>query len=117
MKKRKKPESVLDELMPVDDLPGMALYFDILRVVGKTIGTIVETDIAINHAVAPRYRWDALDIGTYMMALAPVSAVAGERGARRDERVPEFESEVGRLEIRAHGSPSSFNAHAAGRRP
>ena len=76
MKKRKAPESMLDELMPVDDLPGMALYFGILRVVGKTIGTIVETDIAINHAVAPRYRWDALDIGTYMMALAPVSAVA-----------------------------------------
>jgi hypothetical protein len=62
--------------MPVDDLPGMALYFSILRMVGKTIGAIVETDIAINHAVAPRYRWDALDIGTYMMAVAPVSAVA-----------------------------------------
>ena len=76
MKKRKDPESVLDELMPVDDLPGMALYFSILRVVGKTIGAIVETDIAINHAVAPRYRWDAMDLGTYMMALAPVSAVA-----------------------------------------
>ncbi len=76
MKKRKEPQSALDELMPVDDLPGMALYFSILRVVGKTIGTIVETDIAINHAVAPRYRWDALDIGTYMMAVAPVSAVA-----------------------------------------
>ena len=76
MKKRKEPESTLDELMPVDDLPGMALYFSILRVVGKTIGAIVETDIATNHAVAPRYRWDALDIGTYMMAVAPVSAVA-----------------------------------------
>ena len=76
MKKRKEPESMLDELMPVDDLPGMALYFNILRVVGKTIGEIVEIDIATNHAVAPRYRWGALDIGTYMMALAPVSAVA-----------------------------------------
>ena len=76
MKKRKEPESALDELMPVDDLPGMALYFSILRVVGKTIGEIVEIDIATNHAVAPRYRWDALDIGTYMMAVAPVSAVA-----------------------------------------
>jgi hypothetical protein len=76
MKKRKEPESALDELMPVDDLPGMALYFSILRVVGKTIGAIVETDIAINHAVAPCYRWDALDMGTYMMAVAPVSAVA-----------------------------------------
>jgi hypothetical protein len=76
MKKRKEPESALDELMPVDDLPGMALYFSILRVVGKAIGAIVEADIATNHAVAPRYRWDALDIGTYMMALAPVSAVA-----------------------------------------
>ncbi len=76
MKKRKEPESALDELMPVDDLPGMALYFSILRMVGKSIGAIVETDIAVNHAVAPRYRWDALDIGTYMMAVAPVSAVA-----------------------------------------
>ena len=76
MKKRKEPQSALDELMPVDDLPGMALYFSILRVVGKTIGEIVEIDIATNHAVAPRYRWGALDIGTYMMALAPVSAVA-----------------------------------------
>ena len=76
MKKKKDPESVLDELMPVDDLPGMALYFDILRVVGKAIGAIVETDIAINHAVAPRYRWDAMDLGTCMMAVAPVSAVA-----------------------------------------
>ena len=76
MKKMKEPESALDELMPVDDLPGMALYFRILRVVGKTIGEIVEIDIATNHAVAPRYRWGALDIGTYMMALAPVSAVA-----------------------------------------
>ena len=76
MKKKKAPESTLDELMPVDDLPGMALYFSILRMVGKTIGAIVETDIEINHAVAPRYRWEALDIGTYMMAFAPISAVA-----------------------------------------
>ncbi len=76
MKKRKEPESLLDEIMPVDELPGMALYFDILRVVGKTIGAIVEADIDMNHAVAPRYRWDALDSGTYMLALAPVSAVA-----------------------------------------
>ncbi len=76
MKKKKDPESVLDELMPVDDLPGMALYFDILRMVEKTIGAIVEADIDLNHAVAPRYRWDVLDSGTYMLALAPVSAVA-----------------------------------------
>ena len=34
MKKRKEPESAFDELMPVDDLPGMALYFAILRAIG-----------------------------------------------------------------------------------
>ena len=62
--------------MPVDDLPGMALYFDILRAVGKVIGSAVEADVAINHSIAPRYRWETLDLVTYMMALAPVSAVA-----------------------------------------
>ena len=74
--KNREPESTLDELMPVDDLPGMALYFDILRAVGKVIGSAVEADVAINHSIAPRYRWETLDLVTYMMALAPVSAVA-----------------------------------------
>jgi hypothetical protein len=110
MKKRKEPESAFDELMPVDDLPGMALYFSILRVVGKTIGAIVETDIAINHAVAPRYRWDALDIGTYMIALAPVSAVAAlwfvprliALALRKVRRPGYYEREKARRQALAH---------------
>ena len=76
MKKRKEPESAFDELMPVDDLPGMALYFAILRAIGKVIGLIVEERVDTNHSVAPRWRWETLDFATYMMALAPVSAVA-----------------------------------------
>ncbi len=110
MTKRKEPESALDELMPVDDLPGMALYFSILRVVGKTIGAIVETDIAINHAVAPRYRWDAMDIGTYMMAIAPVSAVAAlwfvprliALALRKARRPGYYEQEKARRQALAH---------------
>ena len=110
MKKRKAPESALDELMPVDDLPGMALYFSILRVVGKTIGAIVETDIAINHAVAPRYRWDAMDLGTYMMAVAPVSVVAAlwfvprliAIALRKVRRPGYYEQEKARRQALAH---------------
>ncbi len=110
MKKRKEPESTLDELMPVDDLPGMALYFSILRVVGKTIGAIVETDIAINHAVAPRHRWDAFDIGTYMIAVAPVSAVAAlwfvprliAIALRKVRRPGYYEQEKARRQALAH---------------
>ena len=74
--KRKEPESLLDELMPIDDLPGMTWYFGILRVVGEIIGEMVETGIGANHFVAPRYRWFFLDLTTYMIALAPISAVA-----------------------------------------
>ena len=110
MKKRKEPESAFDDLMPVDDLPGMALYFSILRVVGKSIGAIVETDIAINHAVAPRYRWDALDMGTYMIALAPVSAVAAlwfvprliALALRKVRRPGYYEREKARRQALAH---------------
>jgi hypothetical protein len=88
----------------------MALSFSILRRVGKTIGTIVETDIAINHAVAPRYRWDALDIGTYMMAVAPVSAVAAlwfvprliAIALRKVRRPGYYEQEKARRQALAH---------------
>ena len=76
MKKRKDPESILDELMPVDDLPGMALYFDILRLVGYLISEWVDSDIAAIRAVVPSYRRSAFYFGTFMMAVAPVSAVA-----------------------------------------
>jgi hypothetical protein len=76
MKKRKEPESILDELMPVDDLPGMALYFDILRLVGYLISELVDSDIAAIRAVVPSYRRSAFYCGTFMMAVAPVSAVA-----------------------------------------
>ncbi len=75
-KKRKEPESVLDELMPVDDLPGMALYFDILRLVGYLISEWVDSDIAAIRAVVPSYHRTAFYCGTFMMAVAPVSAVA-----------------------------------------
>ncbi len=76
MKKKKDPESVLDELMPVDDLPGMALYFDILRLVGYLISELVDSDITAIRAVVPSYRRSAFFLGTFMMAVAPVSAVA-----------------------------------------
>ncbi len=76
MKKRKEPESLLDEMMPVDDLPGMTLYYEILRIVAYLIGEIVESDLAATRAVVPRYQWASFDLATYMMALAPVSAVA-----------------------------------------
>ncbi len=76
MKKKKDPESVLDELMPVDDLPGMAMYFDILRLVGYLISELVDSDIAATRAVVPSYRRSAFYCGTFMMAVAPVSAVA-----------------------------------------
>ena len=76
MKKGKEPESILDELMPVDDLPGMTLYFDILRLVGYLISEWVDSDIAAIRAVVPSYRRSAFYFGTFMMAVAPVSAVA-----------------------------------------
>ncbi len=76
MKKRKDPESMLDELMPVDDLPGMALYFDVLRLVGYLIGELVDSDIAAIRAVVPSCHRTAFYCGTFMMAVAPVSAVA-----------------------------------------
>ncbi len=108
--KRKEPESLLDELMPVDDLPGMTLYFGILRVVGEIIGEMVETGIGANHFVAPRYRWFFLDLTTYMIALAPISAVAAlwfvprliALALRKVRRPGYYEREKARRQALAH---------------
>ena len=110
MKKRKKPVSALDELMPVDDLPGMDLYFSILRVVEKAIGTGIKVDKALTRIMFPRYRWDAMDLGTYMMALAPISAVAAlwfvprliALALRKVRRPGYYEQEKARRQALAH---------------
>ena len=110
MKKRKEPESVLDELMPVDDLPGMALYFRILRAVGDAIGMAAEANIAVTHTLFPRYRWAAMDLATGMMAVAPFSAVAAlwfvprlvALGLRKVRRPGYYEHEKARRQALAH---------------
>jgi hypothetical protein len=66
----------LDELMPVEDLPGMALYFGILRTIGKGIGTFVEDEFEANRYMSHRFVQDAFNLTACMVALAPVSAVA-----------------------------------------
>ena len=76
MRKRKVPESTLDELMPVDDLPGMALYFDILREVGKGIGTFVKDEFEAHRYLDHQFVRDSFNFTTCMVALAPISAVA-----------------------------------------
>ena len=76
MRKRKLPESTLDELMPVDDLPGMALYFDILRAVGKGIGTFVKDEFEAHRYLDHQFVRDSFNFTTCMVALAPISAVA-----------------------------------------
>ena len=110
MKTRKEPESVLDELMPVDDLPGMALYFDILRLVGHLIGELVDSDIAAIRAVVPGYHRAAFYCGTFMMAVAPVSAVAAlwfvprliAIALRKVRRPGYYEQEKARRQALAH---------------
>ena len=110
MKKRKEPESVLDELMPVDDLPGMALYFDILRLVGYLIGEVVNSDIAAIRAVVASYHRTAFYCGTFMMAVAPVSAVAAlwfvprliAIALRKVRRPGYYEQEKARRQALAH---------------
>ena len=110
MKKRKEPESVLDALMPVDDLPGMALYFRILRAVGDAIGMVAEANIAVTHTLFPRYRWAAMDLATGMMAVAPFSAVAAlwfvprlvALGLRKVRRPGYYEHEKARRQALAH---------------
>ena len=110
MKKRKEPESALDELMPVDDLPGMDLYFSILRVVEKAIGTGIKVDKALTRIMFTHYRWDAMDLGTYMMALAPISAVAAlwfvprliALALRKVRRPGYYEQEKARRQALAH---------------
>ena len=76
MKKRKVPESALDELMPVDNLPGMALYFGILRAVGKGIGTFVKDEFEAHRYLDHQFVRDSFNFTTCMVALAPISAVA-----------------------------------------
>ncbi len=76
MRKKKAPQSSLDELMPVEDLPGMALYFGILRTIGKGIGTFVEDEFEANRYMSHRFVQDAFNLTACMVALAPVSAVA-----------------------------------------
>ena len=76
MRKRKVPESTLDELMPVDDLPGMALYFGILRAVGKGIGTFVKDEFEAHRYLDHQFVRDSFNFTTCMVALAPISAVA-----------------------------------------
>ena len=76
MRKRKVPESTLDELMPVDDLPDMALYFDILRAVGKGIGTFVKDEFEAHRYLDHQFVRDSFNFTTCMVALAPISAVA-----------------------------------------
>ena len=76
MRKRKVPESTLDELMPVDDLPGMALYFGILRAVGKGIGTVVKDEFEAHRYLDHQFVRDSFNFTTCMVALAPISAVA-----------------------------------------
>ena len=110
MKKKKAPESILDELMPVDDLPGMALYFDILRLVGYLISELVDSDIAAIRAVVPSYRRSAFYCGTFMMAVAPVSAVAAlwfvprliALALRKVRRPGYYEQEKARRQMLAH---------------
>ncbi len=110
MKKKKAPESILDELMPVDDLPGMALYFDILRLVGYLISELVDSDIAAIRAVVPSYRRSAFYCGTFMMAVAPVSAVAAlwfvprliALALRKVRRPGYYEQEKARRQTLAH---------------
>ena len=108
--KRKEPKSMLDELMPVDDLPGMALYFSILRAVGGVIGSEVDIAVARHHSLAPRYRGDILDCTTYLLALAPVSAVAAlwfvprliALALRKVRRPGYYEREKARRQALAH---------------
>ena len=76
MRKRKVPESALDELMPVDDLSGMALYFGILRAVGKGIGTFVKDEFEAHRYLDHQFVRDSFNFTTCMVALAPISAVA-----------------------------------------
>ncbi len=110
MKKRKEPESLLDDLMPVDDLPGMALYFRIMRVVGDAIGVAAEAHIALTHTLFPRYRWAAMDLMTGMMAVAPFSAVSAlwfvprlvALGLRKVRRPGYYEREKARRQALAH---------------
>ena len=109
-KKRKDPESILDELMPVDDLPGMSLYFDVLRLVAYLIGELVDSDIAAIHAVVPSYHRTAFYCGTFMMAVAPVSAVAAlwfvprliAIALRKARRPGYYEQEKARRQALAH---------------
>ena len=110
MKKRKEPESVLDELMPVDDLPGMSLYFDILRLVAYLIGELVDSDITAIRAVVPGYHRTAFYCGTFMMAVAPFSAVAAlwfvprliAIALRKARRPGYYEQEKARRQALAH---------------
>ncbi len=110
MTKRKEPESVLDELMPVGDLPGMALYFGILRAVGNAIGAVVKANFTTTRAATPSYQWVAFDLATCMMALAPVSAVAAlwfvprlvALGLRKVRRPGYYEREKTRRQTLAH---------------
>ena len=110
MKKRKELESALDELMPVDDLPGMALYFKILRTVGDVIGVYVKVDKAVTRAIFPRYMWVGQDLMTYIMALAPISAVTAlwfvprliALALRKVRRPGYYEQEKARRQALAH---------------
>lgn len=108
--KRKKPQSELDEIMPVDNLPGMAFYFQVVRVVADILGKGVKGFNAFDKAITPRYAHIGVDLYTAILALAACGTVLAlwavprmiALGLRKVRRPGYYEREKARRRALAH---------------
>ncbi len=97
-------------MMPVDDLPGMAFYYAVLREVDRAIGNIADVGMDAAREAIPRYQRDYFTTTIFLFALAPMSAVAAlwaiprliALGLRRVRRPSYYEREKMRRQALAH---------------